>query len=104
MLERIKTGLCHPKYVGLFFKDKFHRVILLVLFFFLLFAGTIVTKCMLTDQFGTEQAFAVQKIVQYSTDSSVEIIDNSYYVYHDETDDRTVWAGREVISKGVNIL
>lgn len=70
MLERIKTSLCHPKYVGLFFKDKFYRVILLILFFFILFAGTIVTKCMLTDQFGSEQAFAVQKIVQYSTDSS----------------------------------
>ncbi len=70
MLERIKTSLCHPKYVGLFFKDKFHKVILAVLIFFLLFSAGVVTKCMLTDQFGSDEAFAVEKIIQYSTDAN----------------------------------
>lgn len=69
MLARIKTSLCHPRYIGLFFKDKFHRIILFVLFFFMLFSAGIITKCMLTDQFGYEQANAMQTIIQYSTDS-----------------------------------
>ncbi len=69
MLERIKTSLCHPRYIGLFFKDKFYKIILLVLLFFAIFAAGLVTKTMLTDQFGNNEALAVQKVIQYSTDS-----------------------------------
>ncbi len=69
MLKRIKTSLSHPKYVGLFFKDKFHNVILLIILFFAVFSASIFTKCMLTDQFGIDQAIAVEQMIQYSTDS-----------------------------------
>lgn len=70
MLERIKTSLCHPKYIGLFFKDKLYKPILLMMIFLAIFAGSIITKCLLTDQFGASQAITVEKIIQYSTDSN----------------------------------
>jgi hypothetical protein len=70
MLQRIKTSLCHPRYIGLFFKDKFHKIILLVFVFFLVFTAGVFAKTMLTDQFGNDEAIAVQKVIQYSTDSN----------------------------------
>ena len=70
MLQRIKTSLCHPRYIGLFFKDKFHKIILLILLFFLVFTAGVFTKTMLTDQFGNDEAIAVQKVIQYSIDSN----------------------------------
>ena len=69
MIEIIKTSLCHPKYIGLFFKNKLYKIILIVFLFFAVFSGSIITKCLLTDQFGTDQAFQVQKIIQYSSDN-----------------------------------
>ena len=70
MLERIKTSLCHPRYIGLFFKDKLYKILLLVLLFFVVFTAFLVTKTMLTDQFGDSEAVAVQKVIQYSTDDN----------------------------------
>ena len=69
MIQMIKTSLCHPKYIGLFFKNKLYKILLVVFLFFAIFSASIVTKCLLTDQFSSDQAFRAQKIIQYSSDS-----------------------------------
>ncbi len=70
MLERIKTSLCHPRYIGLFFKDKVYRIIVLLFVSFAIYAAAVFTRAMLTDQFGYNEALAVQKLIQYQTDSN----------------------------------
>lgn len=70
MLERIKTSLCHPKYIGLFFKDKYYKVIALILIFLAFFSTAIITKSLLTDQFGNGQALSVEKAIQFSVDTN----------------------------------
>ena len=42
MLEKIKICLCHPKYIAMYYKEKASKIAILILTFFLAFAGVVI--------------------------------------------------------------
>lgn len=71
MKERFRICLCHPKLIGLFYKDSFKKVFAYIISLFLLFIGVSAAVAYNTDHFGYEEARSVASIVCQGEESNV---------------------------------
>lgn len=80
MYDRFRICLCHPKVIGLFYKDSFGKVFLYLLSLFLLFLGICAIDAYNTDHFTYSSAQSVSEVVMWGEKSDIVFDETTHQI------------------------